>query len=88
MVVDAVIHHWVTVVMPTESDKGGIGLTIINLVEYFYADDSLVASTQLERLQRAFDVLTGLFDRVILQTNTANTVGMVCQPFHTPGGGV
>ena len=86
VVVDAVIHHWVTVVMPTESGKGGLGLTIIDLVEYFYADDGLGASTQPDRLQRAFDVLTGLFNRVILRTNTANTVGMVCHPFHAPGG--
>ena len=83
---DAVIRHWVTVVMPSEAVTGGLGLTIIDLAAYLYADDSLVASTQPERLQRAFDVLTGLFDRVGLQTNTAKTVDMVCHKCHAPGG--
>ena len=70
--------------MPTESDKGGIGLTIINLVEYFYADDSLVASTQLERLQREFDVLAGIFGRVSLRKNMKKT--FVFKTYHAPGG--
>ena len=48
---------------PTEKGTGGLGLTIINLAPYFYVDDGLVASIKPERLQRAFDVLTGLFDR-------------------------
>ena len=85
LVVDAVIHHWVTVVTPTEAGTGGLGLTIIDLVAYLYSDDGLVVSTQPERLQRAFDVLAGLFDWVGLQTNTAKTVGIVCQPCHAPG---
>ena len=42
----------------------------------------LVASTQPESLQRAFDVLTGLFDRVILRTNRRKTVSMACHPLH------
>ena len=84
VVVDAVIHHWVTVVTPSEEDTGGLGLTIIDLEAYFYADDGLVASTQSERLQRVFDVLTGLFKRVVLCTNMVNTVGMVCHPCHAP----
>ena len=49
---DAVIHHWVTVVTPSEDGTGGLGMAITYLVTYFYADDSLVASTQPERLQR------------------------------------
>ena len=62
---------------PTEKGTGGLGLTIINLAPYFYVDDGLVASIKPERLQRAFDVLTGLFDRAGLWTNTAKTVGMI-----------
>ena len=86
MVVDAVIRHQVMVVIPTEAGTGGLGLNIIHLEAYFYADDGLVASTQPERLQRAFDVLTGLFNRVVLKKNTENTAVMVCQPCHAPGG--
>ena len=83
---DAVIGQWVTVVTPSEAGTGGLGLMIKDLDEYFYLDDGLVASTQLKRLQRAFDVLTGFFDHVGMQKNTAKTVGMVYQPCPAPGG--
>ena len=43
----------------------------------FYADDSLVDSTDPGWLQLAFDKLTGLFDRVGIKKNLRNTVGMV-----------
>ena len=43
-----------------------------------------MVSTQPERQQREFDVLASLFDPVVLQKNTAKTVGMVCQPYHEP----
>ena len=46
MAVDVVISHWVTVVMPTEEGTGRLGLTIINLVDYFYDNYGLMASTQ------------------------------------------
>ena len=88
VVVDAVIHHWVTVVTPSEAGMGGLGLTIIDLEAYFYAENIIVAPNQPERIQRAFDVLTGLLDRVSLRKKTAKTVGMVCQPCCMPGGGV
>ena len=45
-----------------------------------------MASTQLERQHRKFDVLTGLFNKVVLQKNKSKTVGMVCQSCHAPGG--
>ena len=86
VVVDAVIRHWVTVVMPKDVVTGGLGLTIIDLAEYFYAHDGLMAFTQTDRIHRAFDVLAGLFDRVDLLTNTAKTVGMVCLILHAPCG--
>ena len=58
---------------------------ITDLAENFYANNVIMASTELERLQRVFDVLTSLFDWVGLRTNAAKTVGMVCQPCQTPG---
>ena len=54
------------------------------LAEYFYAEYGIVASTQLERLQRAFNVFAGLFDQVGLRKNTRKTVSMACQPYQTP----
>ena len=61
-------------------------MTIIDLEAYFYANYGLVASTQPERLHRTFDVVTSLFDRVGLWTNTAKIVSMIYQPCHKPGG--
>ena len=43
----------------------------------FYADDSLVDSTDPGWLQLEFDTLTGLFDRVGIKKKLRNTVGMV-----------
>ena len=86
VVVDSVVRHWMTVVMPTEAGVGGLGLTIIDLEAYLYSDDGIVASTQMERLKRVFDILTCLFGQVGLRKNTVNTVVVVCQPCHAPGG--
>ena len=83
--VDAVLRHWVTVVVPTKNGREGLGLSIRDLVAYLYAGNGLVTSTQLERLQRVFDVITEIFDRVGLMTNTRKTVSMVYQPCHAPG---
>ena len=50
-----------------------------------YADDKMVESTDPEWLQLKFNMLTGLFDRVGLQTNVRKTVGMVCRKFWAAG---
>ena len=62
----------------------GLGMLIEDLAKYFYASDGLVASTQPERLQRAFGVLTDFLDRVGLHTNTQKMARMACQPYHMP----
>ena len=84
--VEAVIRHWVTVVLLTEAVTGGLGLKMIDLAAYFFADDRIVALNQPEMIQMAVGVLAGLFGRVVLRTNITNTVCMVCQPCHTPRG--
>ena len=84
VVVDAFIRHWVTVVDPTKEGMEGLGLSIQDLEAYFYANNGLIALTQPERLQRAFKVLTSLFNWVGLSTNTRKTVSMDCQPYHMP----
>ena len=85
IVIDAVIRHWVTVVEPNEDGRERLGVSIQDLAAYFYAYDGLVTLNQLERLQRAFSILTGLFDRFGLRTNMRKTVSMACQPYHAPG---
>ena len=44
----------------------------------FYADDGLVSARDVDTLQKTFDVLTGLFDRVGFHTNTTKTEVMIC----------
>ena len=63
----------------------GLVLLIQDLVAYFYTNNGLVTSTQLERLQRVFDVLARIFERFDLQTNASKMVSMACQTCHTPG---
>ena len=46
VVMDAIIRHWVTVVVSTKESTEGLGMLIGDLVDYFYADDGLVASNQ------------------------------------------
>ena len=47
---------------------------------FFNVDNRMVASTNLGWIQTAFDILTGLFDRVGLKTNVRKIVGMACHP--------
>ena len=54
---------------------------------FFYADDSVVESTDLGWLQSEFVMLTGLFDQVGLRKNIRKTMGMVCKPFRAAGYG-
>ena len=53
-VVDAVLLHWVTMVELTEeavepgaADMEGFGQELQHLEEYFFAEDGLIASTQV-----------------------------------------
>ena len=51
----------------------------------FYANNGMVASSDLVWLQGAFNALVGLFDKVGPQTNAGKTVGMVCHPCQAAG---
>ena len=82
VVVGVKIRHWVKVVEPTAGGLEGPDLLAGEFKAYFYANDGLVASTQPESIYREFNVLTGLFDRVILRTNRRKTVSMACHPLH------
>ena len=85
MVVNTVLCHCVMVVEATELGAEGLVTLIQDLAAYIYAYYGLVMSDQLERLLRAFYVLTCLFFRFFLQTNTHNMMRMAYQPCHTPG---
>ena len=74
LMVDAIVREWIT-----QLEERGVDMEDIrNLVACFYADDGLVAARDADTLQKAFDILTGLFDRVGLRTNTTKTEVMIC----------
>jgi hypothetical protein len=59
----------------------GLGLDDVRqLFACFYADDGLLAARDPEHLELAFDILTSLFDRVGLKTNTLKTEAMTFLP--------
>ena len=74
------------VLVPMEAGLYGLRETIQDLVALFYADDGLVSSPRPERLQRAFNVLTDIFDWFVLCTNLRKMVIMACCPCYTPSG--
>ena len=82
---DIVIPHWLTMVEANQEGTERLVMSIRDLAVYFYAGNGIFASTQPERLQRAFNLLTGLFEQVFLRTNTWKTVSITFQPFHAPG---
>jgi hypothetical protein len=46
----------------------------------FYVDDTYLASSDPDFLQRALNVIVGLFDRVGLKTNVQKMQAMICTP--------
>ena len=60
---------------------GGLGLDDVRqLFACFYADDGLLVVRKPEHLQLVFDLLTSLFNRVGLKTNTTKTKAMSFLP--------
>ena len=80
VVIDSVIRYWVAVVAPTKDGTEGLGLLIQDLVVYFYVNNGIIALTQLESLQRAFDVLASPFERVRLCTNARKMIIIAFHP--------
>ena len=71
------ICHWVTLVAGEEAGPDGFGPAVQWMATFFYANDGLLVFPRPARIQAALDVMTGLFDRVGLQTNVDKTVGIV-----------
>ena len=81
VVVDAVVQHWLTVVIVGVEERGKRGQEGRHHASLFYADGDMVTLSDSCYLQGAFNILVGLFDRVGLRTNFGKTVGMVCRPY-------
>ena len=84
VVVYTMIRNWVTVVAPTEAGADGLGETIQELEVFSCADCRLVASPQLERLHRVFDILTDLFGWLGLRTNIRKMLIIAFRPCFIP----
>ena len=75
MVVDAVIHHWVTLVEGEDAGTEVFRQVIQWLAVLFYTENGLLNSPRPARLQEALENLTRLFDRVGFQTNVKKRWG-------------
>ena len=84
IIVDAVVHHWLSLTLDDAGDiiANGLGHTITNRLTLFYADDGAIGARDPTWLQQAIDVLASLFLRVGLETNTSKTQTMNCLPGH------
>ena len=85
VVVDAVVYHWVTEVIADKEERGELRKEGRHQAALFYADNGTVASSYTRWLQGAFSTLVGLFDKVVMRTNSGKTVGMVYHPCQEVG---
>ena len=85
VMVDAVVRHWVTLVVEEAEKRGERGKEERHQASLFYTDDGMVASSDPHWLHWSFTTLVGLFDRVVLNTNTRKTVSMTCRPCTAAG---
>ena len=85
VVVDTVVRHWVSVMVEGAEERGKHGQEGRHQNSLFYADNGMVASSDLRWLQGEFSTLVGLLERVGLQTNGGKTVGMICRPCQAEG---
>ena len=85
VVVDAVVRHWVEVMVEGADNQGGSGQEGRHQNSLFYADEGMVASSDTSWIQGVFITLVGLFDRVGLNTNIRKTFLLVCHPCQVAG---
>ena len=85
MVVDAVVRHWVTMMVEIVDEWIGHIKESRHQNALFYANDSMVTSLEPIWIQGAFITLVGLFDRVVLNTNVGKTVKIFCHPCQVSG---
>ena len=80
MAVDAVVRHWVEVMVDGAGGQGGNGQEYRHQNELFYADENMIELSDPGWLQGEFSTLVRLFDWVGLRGKVGKTVGMVCRP--------
>ena len=77
MAVDAVVRHWVEVMVDGAGGQGGNGQEYRHQNDLFYADDRMILLSDPGWLQGEFSTLVERFDRVGLNTNVRKKVGKV-----------
>ena len=78
--VDIVVHNWVSMVVGYTGGQDRLGREEIHRDTFFYMLYGLVASTDPEWLQGAFETLIGLLYKVRLRINASKKVGILCCP--------
>ena len=86
VVVDAVVRHWIDRIFGEAEEKGETGREGRHQLAIFYANDSMVVSSDPALLQGAFSALVAIFNRVGLRTNVGKTVSMACHPCRAGAG--
>ena len=86
VVVDVVVRHWVFGLVDKAEAKGETGREGRHQLAVFYADNSMVVSSDPAWLQGVFNALLEIFDRVGLLSSVGKTVIMVCHPCWAGGG--
>jgi Reverse transcriptase (RNA-dependent DNA polymerase)/Ulp1 protease family, C-terminal catalytic domain len=79
--IDSVIRHWLHLTLNSDSPTHqGLGRSVEHILALFYADDGCISTQDHEWLQHALNVLSQLFQRIGLYTNTQKTALMTSQP--------
>ena len=85
LLVDAVVIHWVTVMVKGAEERGERGQEGRHQAALLYGDDGMVVFLDPCWIQGALNTLFGLFDRVGLWTYVKKTFVMVCRPCKAAG---
>ena len=73
VVVDAVVRHWVAVMVERAEERSGRGQEGRHQNSLLCVDDGMVASSDPRWIQGSFSTLFGLLNRVGLNTNVGKT---------------
>ena len=77
IVLNTVTCRWISIVAKEEAGPEGFRWAVQWLVALFYADNGILYSPQLDRLQADLDVLAGIFHQVCMHNNVTKMVGIV-----------
>ncbi len=78
--VDAIVREWLCQTLDKDIVCDGIGDQGAKILVAFYVDDGLIASRDPLCLQKLFNILIGLFERIGLFTHASKMKVMVCIP--------